>query len=60
MTPKNHKPTVRDGSNVSVVIMTQIIFNWVLVDLIGLDMPREVAGAIGGFVGYFAARYLRY
>lgn len=57
---KKVAPTLRDGGNISVIVFTQIIFNWILVDLAGLNMPREVAGAIGGLVGYIAARYLRY
>lgn len=57
---KSVTPTPRDGGNISIVVFTQIIFNWVLVDVIGLDMPREVSGAIGGIAGYLAARYLRY
>lgn len=57
---KPHAMTVRDGGNVSVVILVQVIINWLLVDCLGLNMPREVAGAFGGLVGYIAARYLRY
>ena len=57
---KAMKPTARDGGNVMLVMFTQVIFMWFLVDLIGLALPREVAGAFGGLVGYFAARKLRY
>ena len=54
------KPTARDGSNLALIMFTQVILAWVLVDCVGLDMPREVAGAFGGLFGYVAARKLRY
>ena len=53
-------PTMRDGGNVSLVILFQVIITWVVVDVGGVEMPREVAAAFGGLFGYFAARYLRY
>ena len=53
-------PTIRDGGNVSVVVLVQVIVMWLAVDVGGIDMPREVAAAFGGLFGYFAARYLRY
>lgn len=53
-------PTARDGGNLSIVVFTQVIMVWLVNDCLGLEMPREVAVAFGGIVGYAAARYLRY
>jgi len=53
-------PTTRDGGNASIIIFTQIILMWLLNDCLGLPVPREVAGAFGGLIGYFGGRYLRY
>jgi len=57
---KAARPTVRDGGNLSVVLFSQIIFMWIVCDLFGWPVPREVAGAFGGLCGYVAARFLRY
>lgn len=60
MKSKVAMPTGRDSGNLSVVVFSQVIVMWLFCDLLGLQMPREVAAAFGGIVGYVAGRVLRY
>ena len=53
-------PTVRDGGNAGIIVSLQIIVIWSLVDVLGLNVPHEVAVAFGGIIGYLGGRYLRY
>ena len=53
-------PTARDGGNAGIIVSIQIVIIWLLVDVIGLEVPREVAVAFGGIIGYLGGRYLRY
>lgn len=53
-------PTARDGGNAGIIVSIQIIIIWLLVDVVGLEVPREVAVAFGGILGYLGGRFLRY
>lgn len=54
------RATVRDGGNIGLSAAIVIIVVWILHDIVGIDVPPEVAVAFGTVSGYIVARKLRY
>ena len=58
--PKSHEATRRDYGTVSLSTPIVVLVAWVLHDVVGLDIPVEVAAALATVIGFFIARRFRY